>query len=424
MLWILHFAIIAVYLVLPIAAVAWAVRRHLKRRPGAVSAVIVTFICGGAAGISLVLIYATGTGGRVTIWQMLLAGYFATAMLMVLRAFDWTLQTTLRRVLRVGSDAGGRLARAGRIFVFALLRVCILFGVGLPYVMSSLMVYRPRVMPNDNPHSQLGFNYERVEFKSRDGTRLVGWWIPAQQSPRASSRKRDEIWGTRTVILCHGLAASKSNQLIMARFLPMAGFNVLAFDFRAHGESGGQLASFGDRERFDVLGAVRWLREQHGNEAKQILGVGASMGGAALISAAADDSAEGRAIDAVAVYAGYDRLDALAHDVGKNFFAPPLDWLLLNIGVPMASAHVGTSLRAYAPADDIRHIWPRPVMILHGERDDVIDFARGESLLDAASQPKYHIWFIEGGHNDIITDDAAARIVVEFFRRAEALPVI
>ena len=424
MLWILHLAIVALYVILPLGAIGWAIQRHLQKRTGAVSTVIVTFICGGAAGISLVVIYATGAGGRITLGQLLLAGYFATAMLLILRTFDWTVQNGLRKALRVHSDAGGRFARAGRIFVFALFRVCILFGVGLPYVMSTLMVYRPRVMPNDDPRSQLGFNFERVEFQSRDGTKLVGWWIPAQQSPRMSGRKRDENWGTRTVILCHGLAASKSNQLIMARFLPTAGFNVLAFDFRAHGESGGQIATFGDRERLDVLGAVKWIRANHANETRKILGIGASMGGAALISAAADDSAEGRAIAAVAVYAGYDRLDALAADVGKMYFAPPLDWLLMHIGLPLASAHAGTNLSGYAPARDIQHIWPRPVMILHGERDDIIDFARGESLLDAASQPKYHIWFIEGGHNDIIADDAAAKIVTEFFRRAEAVPVI
>jgi fermentation-respiration switch protein FrsA (DUF1100 family) len=202
------------------------------------------------------------------------------------------------------------------------------------------------------------------------------------------------------------------------------GFNVLAFDFRAHGESGGQLTGFGALEKRDVLAAVQWVRENHPKESEKVFGVGASMGGAALIAAAADPSAEGQAISAVATYACYDDMDLLVRDVSKEFFERPLGWLLEHIGVPLASAHAGTNLTAFAPAREVSHLWPRPILYIHGQQDDIIPFRRGQNLFDFTPQPKYHLWYPSGTHNDIVSDEGAAEIVVEFFRGAKSVPVI
>jgi fermentation-respiration switch protein FrsA (DUF1100 family) len=219
------------------------------------------------------------------------------------------------------------------------------------------------------------------------------------------------------------LAASKSNQLVMAAPYPTAGFNVLIFDFRAHGESGGQLATFGDRERRDVLGAVRWLRANHADAARQIFGVGASQGAAALIAAAADDSDEGRAIEALAVYGTYDSLPSLTRSVSQKYFFPPLRQLLIHVGLPVASAQTGSNLTAFAPAQLVADVWPRPILIIHGRRDEIISFDHGESLYEHAYQPKYSLW-LDGDHNEIVGSEAAGRVVVEFFKVAEPVPVI
>jgi fermentation-respiration switch protein FrsA (DUF1100 family) len=148
------------------------------------------------------------------------------------------------------------------------------------------------------------------------------------------------------------------------------------------------------------------------------------MGAVALIAAAADDSPEGRAISAVATYAAYDDLDALTHDITHEFFRPPLAALLQHVGLPAASLHAGVNLASWAPKDLVGKVWPRPILFIHGELDEIIPFDRGRSLFDAASQPKYHAWFAEGDHNDIVTNDLAAEMVYEFFRTASPIPVI
>jgi fermentation-respiration switch protein FrsA (DUF1100 family) len=355
--------------------------------------------------------------------QVLLATYFAAAMLLLLRGFDAGLLWLLRRGLRVHRRGELPTAWRGvRVLFMYLARTVILLAVGLPYVMASVMVYRPRVTPRDDPRSQLGFTFQRVEFPASDGVRLAGWWLPAGTPPR--SRADDPHWGRRTVVLCHGLASNKSNQLILGRRLVPEGFNVLAFDFRAHGESAGQLTSFGALEARDVLGAVRWIRDAHPEQADKIYGVGASMGAAALIAAAADPGPDGQAIAAIATYAAYDDLDLLIRDLTRDYFEQPLRWLLDHVGVPLASAQVGVDLRGFAPARRAPDLWPRPILFIHGHRDEIIPFERGRALHDAAAQPRYHLWFGQGTHNDIVSDEQAARIVAEFFRTAAPIPVI
>ncbi len=395
MLQVTHWAIVAVYLALPAVALVWSIWQRARGRRGALGGLILTTIAGVVLSGALSLIYAAASGGKVVWTQILIGAYFAIGMLLLLKGFDWGVRMGLRKLLAIRKrseeeNLSGWLIV--RIFIASVLRVAIVSAVALPYVMSSVMTYRPKVHPADDPKRQLGFDYQRVQFTATDGVKLVGWWIPAQGG-RTSKAAHD------TVLVCHGLAANKSNQLLMARQLVPGGFNVLAFDLRAHGESGGQLTTYGALEGRDVLGAVRWVRKEHPDESQRIFGAGASMGAVALITAATDDSDEGRAIEAIAAYAAYDSLPGLTRSITKEYFLPPLGWLLIHVGVPLASAQTGVDLSHFDPAQRVSELWPRPLLLIHGEQDRI-------------------------DHNDILSNEGAARVVLRFFREARQVPII
>ena len=293
-----------------------------------------------------------------------------------------------------------------RASVAMLSRAALLFGIGLPYILAVSLTYRSHVAFNENPSTLFQRPFQRVEFSATDGVPLVGWWIPAAARPGTSPP---------TVLLCPGLSATKATQLHLAVRLMQAGYNIFIFDFRGHGESGGALTSFGDLERRDVLGAVRWLQTAHPQACRKLVGLGVNTGAAALIAAAADPGPQGQNIDAIAVYGTFDRLDSTLATIAQNYIPPPLGWLVRHVGLPLASVQVGADLSSFSPANDVKALWPRPIFVVHGLNDEIISFEHGQSLYDSAFQPKYDLWIGTGGHFEVIDNDAAAREVRRYF---------
>ncbi|HUN82536.1 MAG TPA: alpha/beta hydrolase, partial [Phycisphaerae bacterium] len=74
-----------------------------------------------------------------------------------------------------------------------------------------------------------GLKYEDVYFAAPDGVRLHGWFFPATKP------------ATGTVLHIHGNAANVSAHYEFIRWLPAAGYNVLTFDYRGYGQSGGHV---------------------------------------------------------------------------------------------------------------------------------------------------------------------------------------
>ena len=425
---LLHHLLTALYVALPIVAAAWAAvlaRRQKSAKPAA--GFLLTCVSAAVIGVALCYFYATATSSVMSVGQVGLTCYLLAGVMSMLKGLSWLLKEAAERAWFVHpTQTAGRargLGWAARFAAGSVTRVAVLFAVGLPYIMAVGMVYRPKVVGGDTPKQQLAADYEPVGFDSTDGVRLSGWWIPARPRPAAGPRSDDgpatkpsadarapaaatkaspddtpaaaaaaDDWGRKTVVLCHGLGANKANQLALARDLVLNGYNILAFDFRAHGQSGGQLSSFGDRERFDVLGAVRWVRANRPAESRRLFGLGVSMGGAALLAAAAEPTDDARAIDAVAVFSTYDSFATLSNDVTSNYFVAPLGWLARHVGVPLASAHVGADLRAFSPAAAADRLAPRPLMVVHGRSDHLIPFETGVRLFDQASSPKLRLW--------------------------------
>lgn len=116
---------------------------------------------------------------------------------------------------------------------------------------------------------------ENVSFKASDGVDLEGWLF--RGSPDGP-----------VVVLCHDLDETKASLVNVAISLHKLGFTILAFDFRGHGQSGGNGSTLGILEKRDVLGAVDFLGSQEHADVRRIGIYGTGMGAHAAVLASAD----------------------------------------------------------------------------------------------------------------------------------------
>src|SRR5579872_80273 len=121
---------------------------------------------------------------------------------------------------------------------------------------------------------------EDFSVRASDGVELRGWKVRARTS------------GANWILLFHGVSDNRTGVLGHAELLLRHGYNVVMMDSRAHGESGGTLATYGWKERYDTIAIADAL---YSSEKVHHLGaLGVSMGAAiALQSAAVEPRIEG-----------------------------------------------------------------------------------------------------------------------------------
>src|SRR5580698_8799552 len=139
---------------------------------------------------------------------------------------------------------------------------CVLCGVAGVVLCETALHPARRPVPSNR-------EAQTVEVHASDGIALRAWLFRADRS------------NGDAVLVLHGIADSRASQVGLARMFLDHGYAVLAPDSRAHGESGGNLATYGLLEAGDVHGWVSWLMEdQH---PRHVFGMGESLGAAVLI---------------------------------------------------------------------------------------------------------------------------------------------
>jgi pimeloyl-ACP methyl ester carboxylesterase len=168
-------------------------------------------------------------------------------------------------------------SRAKKLGLFLALGLAFLIFGWVPFWLGGMATsrrfnYRDRENAGLTPASfQLPF--EDVTFQAADGVPLKGWWVPV--TPARGS-----------VVLVHGLNRSRIEMVKKVPFLHQAGWNALLFDLRHHGESGGEVSSFGHFEKQDVRAASAFAR---GKSPGPVVLWGVSLGAASATLAAAED---------------------------------------------------------------------------------------------------------------------------------------
>jgi fermentation-respiration switch protein FrsA (DUF1100 family) len=224
---------------------------------------------------------------------------------------------------------------------------------------------------------------EEVSFTSaEDSMHISGWFFG---NPSGSPGP--------AVVLCHGIRTGRRECLPMALRFRAAGYNVLCFDFRAHGLSDGQFISVGFHETNDVLGAIEYLKQRPEVDPARIGVVGFSMGGVAAIQAAAQ-CPDIAVVVADSAYASF--LDAARYSfhlvVGMPLFP------VAPVAMRWAKWMVHVDATQLRPVDVISRIGPRPILLTHGTLDEIVPLRHARLLFAAAEEPK-ELWIVPGAHH-------------------------
>lgn len=225
----------------------------------------------------------------------------------------------------------------------------------------------------------LGLPYEAVEFRTRDGLTLKGWFIPADPVAR------------RTIIFCHGWGGNKGEVLRGTHRLRDEGFNLFYFDFRCCGESEGDLLSVGVLEAADFDAALEFLRSRRPDDSIAVYGM--SMG--AMV-------AFGGLVRHPFLKAAVLESPFESHNQALARYAWAKFWLSYYPFMPMISFWVerrlGVDPEAISPERLAGRVGGTPFLVLCGEKDSIATPEIGRSLLEKVPGPK-ELWIVPGaGH--------------------------
>jgi len=232
------------------------------------------------------------------------------------------------------------------------------------------------------------------------------------------------------VVFAHEFGSDRKSCLRYTRPLLRGGYDVFAFDFRGHGNSapeGGyrprQWPS--DRERADMLGAVAfigsYLELQGRGRDIGLLGLSRG-GGASILAAVGIDSV--RAIVTDGAFSSDTLLEYLMRRFATIFARirimvekhPPAFWRFLRWLLFRECARK-FNCRFPSVRKAIVRMGPKPILLIHGEKDSYIPIAQSQELYDLARGPK-HLWIVPGAkHNQsiVVQPDEYARRVLAFF---------
>ena len=175
-----------------------------------------------------------------------------------------------------------------RFIILALVMLAIgIATCGIMILIMARMLLRPRRMTDPRAiillhrlsPADLGMEFEDVTFNVIDESknaplRIAGWWIPTPNSRG------------RCAVILHGYSDAKVGGIAWAPLLRSLGFNILAIDLRADGESGGAHSSAGFWERHDVNQVLDQTKAVRPSETRQILLFGISLGAATAAATA------------------------------------------------------------------------------------------------------------------------------------------
>ena len=201
---------------------------------------------------------------------------------------------------------------------------------------------------------------------------LAGWRFPARGARRG------------TVVYLHGIADNRGSGLSAALRLSARGFDVVAYDSRAHGASGGEICTYGFYEKRDLQRVLDVL------ESGPVIVIGSSLGGAVALQAAAEDAR----ISAVIAAESFSDLRTVAAERAPWFFTAKT----ISQALALAEKQGSFQIDAVSPRDSARRI-NVPVLLIHGALDHETPPDHSRRIFDSLGGRR-RLLLVEGaGHN-------------------------
>jgi pimeloyl-ACP methyl ester carboxylesterase len=316
--------------------------------------------------------------------------------------------TDLQDAPPVEAPAEGKAARPLRRWLLRLRVVVpavLVMGVGLYVLMSVAVVYggtRPEHNPFEAYPEDFGLAYEDVSFTPRgENITLRGWLLNGTP-------------GAPYLIFVHGIGDQRTGNDaldIASRLLRDKGYNILLFDLRAEGTSGGGLITAGQKEQLDVLGAYDFVVSR-GAEPGRVGLISRSYGAGTSIMAAPREPGIG-ALVADSPFA--DAQEFLAQEVARK---TPIPKAVVSTLVPgarfFADLLYGIHLGDLKPERAVSKI-TYPILIIHGEADERVPVEQGRRVY-AAAPAGSELWTLPG----VTHCQAFQTQPDEYIRRVEA----
>ncbi len=235
----------------------------------------------------------------------------------------------------------------------------------------------------------LGAVTEDVSIAARDGQQLHALYMPAQGERRA------------TILFLHGNAENLSSHAHAVGWLPQHGYAVLALDYRGYGRSEGDADI--DAVHEDAQSALEWLVARGEQNTGPLIVFGQSIGGSIAIRLVAGSPLRDHvsALIADSPFSSYRRI--AREKLSEPWLTWPLQWPLSFL----------ISDR-YSAVDVVADISPIPLLLIHGERDRIVDASHSQRLYAAAREPKT-LWIIaDGMHIDATRRPPVRERLIEF----------
>lgn len=236
-----------------------------------------------------------------------------------------------------------------------------LVPLALLFLFQERLVHLPNVPGRELTATpeRINLDYESVTIETGDGVALHGWYLPHETA-------------RGTLLFLHGNAGNIGHRLDSLELFHELGLTVLIIDYRGYGRSDGSPSEQGLKQ--DAEAALRYLQEEQDTALDEIVVFGRSLGGALAAHLAAREAVAG-----VILESSFTSVPDLAAELYPIY---PVRWL----------ARLRYDTRA-ALADS-----RTPVLVVHSPEDEIIPFAHGKRLYQAAPDPKQMLE-LRGDHN-------------------------